>query len=90
MDANVFWTIFDITWRNELLCSTCTDIAIYFCYFIHLIYPRYGYSFWYQELATGRIRENGMASVGCSQFFESYAACGRESIIWNVYAKRVR
>lgn len=50
-----------------------------------LIYPRYG-----QGPAAWRIRENGMASVGCSQFFESYVACGGESIIWNVYAKRVR
>ena len=35
------------------------------------------------------ILENGISAVGCSQFFSSYAAHGEDSIMWNVYAKRV-
>lgn len=30
-----------------------------------------------------------MSGVGCSQFFASYTAYGADSIMWNVYAKRV-
>jgi len=39
--------------------------------------------------AAAKILEKGSACVGCSQFFSSYTACGGDSIMWNVYAKRV-
>ena len=40
-------------------------------------------------LGLSSIFENGISGVGCSQFFASYSAYGGDSIMWNVYAKRV-
>ena len=36
-----------------------------------------------------RMREKGIALVGCNQFFSSYVAYGGDSIMWKVYANRV-